>query len=317
MIYPKLIICGSIAIDRIMNFSGQYKDLIHPDKLHVLSLSVLLDKLEETPGGTGANIAASVALIGQEPILLGSAGPDAGDYIKKLSTIGVDTTFIHHSTLQTASFNVITDMADNQIGGFYPGAMSDSDSLSLSPWQDKDVVVVISSHNPDAMRRQVSECQKFRLRLVYDPGQQVSNVSVDDLRAGIATAELLILNDYELGALSKKTSINPEDIKSKLPLVITTFGKDGSIIEGTRASRPIKIPATQPEKLMDPTGAGDAYRAGFLYGYLRQWSLQDCGQLGSVVASFVVEQHGTQVQLSRQKIMARYKQTFNQEVTLA
>src|SRR5688572_26081857 len=129
-----IVVCGSIALDRIMNFSGRYRDLIHKDKVHVLSLSVLLDKLEETPGGVGANIAYNLALLGERTELVGSVGGNAKAYINRLEELGVDISHVKFSKLATASFNVITDQEDNQIGGFYPGAMSDSKGLSLRPW---------------------------------------------------------------------------------------------------------------------------------------------------------------------------------------
>jgi adenosine kinase len=316
MAKPQLIICGSIALDRIMNFSGKYRDLIKPDKLHVLSLSVLLDKLEESPGGIGANIAHNLALLGDQPILLGSVGPDASGYVKRLAAAGIDTSFVHVSQLPTASFNVMTDTDDSQVGGFYPGAMADSASLTLKPWAGQDVLVCVSAHDPAAMRAQVAECQKYSLRLVYDPGQQVSNSPAPDLKAGLDAAEILIVNDYELSVLCEKTSTTPEAVKTKIPIVVTTLGRDGSVIEGSKVPSPVKIAAAKPASITDPTGAGDAYRAGFLYGYLRQWQLRDCGQLGSGVASFVIEHHGTQTRFSKDDITKRYQQTFNEEITL-
>jgi adenosine kinase len=166
------------------------------------------------------------------------------------------------------------------------------------------------------MRTQVAECQRFGLRHAYDPGQQVSNISGDDLRAGIQAAEVLIVNDYELGVLSDKTGLSSADLKSQIPIVITTLGKDGSVIEGSSVKTPIKVATAKPDKLIDPTGAGDGYRAGFLYGYLRQWELPTCGQLGSVVASFIIEHHGTQPEFTKQAIKQRYQDTFNQELRL-
>jgi adenosine kinase len=313
---PRLIVCGSIALDRIMDFSGRYRDLIRPDKLHVLSLSVLLDKMEETPGGVAANIAHSIAQLGERPVLLGSVGPDAFAYMKELKAAGIDTAHVHTSQLPTASFNVMTDSEDNQIGGFYPGAMSDSKSLSLKPWSGQDVLVCVSAHDPAAMRAQVRECEQYGLRLVYDPGQQVNNSPAEDLKAGVEAAEVLIANDYELGALCEKTGLNADDIKAKVPVVVTTLGKDGSVIEGAKVKKPIKVAACAPAKTADPTGAGDAYRAGFLYGYLRQWHLLECGQLGSAAASYIIERHGTQARLSKKDITERYSKTFNQEVEL-
>lgn len=316
MATPKLILCGSIAIDRIMNFSGKYRDLIKPDKLHVLSVSVLLDKLEETPGGVAANIAYTLAGLGEQSVLLGSVGPNAAAYIERLGSLGIDTQHVHVSELPTASFNVMTDSEDNQIGGFYPGAMADADGLALQSWQGQEVIVCVSAHDPKAMARQVAECTQYGLRLIYDPGQQVSNSPAEDLKAGIEAAEVLVVNDYELSVLCEKTAVSPESLKAKVPIVITTLGKDGSAIEGVKVPEPIKIAACTPAEVLDPTGAGDAYRAGFLYGYLRQWPLRDCGQLGSAVASYAVEYHGTQPPLDSKAVAERYRATFNKEIQL-
>lgn len=312
---PKLIICGSIAIDRIMNFPGRYRDLIKPEKLHVLSLSVLLDKLEDTPGGIGANIAANLARLGEAPVLLGSVGADAKAYIQKLQDLGVDTSHVHYSRLPTASFNVITDGEDSQVGGFYQGAMSDSDSLSFIPWKDQNALALIAAHNPEAMNRQVKECRDHGIKLVYDPGQQVADPSTD-LAAGVEAAEILIINDYEFSLLCQKLDTTPEEIKKQVPIVITTLGKEGSVIEGRQMAKPVKVGIAKPAAIVDPTGAGDAYRAGFLYGYLRQWDMRVSGQLGAVIASFVVERHGTQASFSKEDVIKRYKDNFNEEIAL-
>lgn len=315
MAKPQLVVCGSIAIDRIMNFSGRYRDLIKPDKLHALSISMLLDKLEDSPGGIGANVAANLAMLGEQPVLLGSVGTDAKAYIEELKNLGVDTSHVHFSELPTASFNVITDSEDSQVGGFYQGAMSDSQSLSFKPWQGKDALMVVSAHNPEAMNRQAAECSEYKLRLVYDPGQQVSDPATD-LKAGIEAAEILLVNDYELSVLCQKVGTSPEDLKAKLPLVITTYGKNGSIIDGTSVDAPISVGIANPESVVDPTGAGDGYRAGFLYGYSRQWDVRQSGQLGAVVASFIVERHGTQQRFSKQDIINRYRDNFKGEIEL-
>lgn len=312
---PQLIICGSIAIDRIMNFSGRYRELIKPDKLHALSLSTLLDKLEDSRGGIGANIASNLAQLGEKSILLGSVGNDAKPYIQDLEKLGIDVAHIHFSQLPTASFNVITDSEGSQVGGFYQGAMGDSQSVTFEPWKDQEAIAMISAHNPEAMNRQVAECQKHGIHLVYDPGQQVADPATD-LKAGVSAAELVFVNDYELSVLGKAIDTAPEEVKNQVPVLVTTFGKDGSIIEGRDVDSPIRIPIAKPEKVVDPTGAGDAYRAGFLYGYLRQWDLRICGQLGAVVASFIVERHGTQHSFSAQDIMSRYHDNFNEEIKL-
>jgi adenosine kinase len=312
---PQVIICGSIAIDRIMNFSGRYRDLIKPEKLHALSLSVLLDKLENSPGGIGANIAYNLAILGEKPVLLGSVGQDAKDYMSALTATGVDTSQVHFSDLPTASFTVMTDSEDSQVGGFYPGAMADSAGLSFKSWQGQNALAVISAHDPAAMNRQVAECQQAGIPYVYDPGQQVADQATDH-QAGLEAAAILVVNDYELGLLSERVGLSAEQLKANLPVVITTLGADGSVIEGREVPEPIKIGVAKPRQAADPTGAGDGYRAGFLYGYVRQWDLKKCGQLGAVVASFIVEKHGTQVKFTAAEVAARYQENFNEEIKL-
>lgn len=314
---PSIVLSGSIAVDRIMNFSGKYRDLISPDKLHVLSLSVLVDKLQDSPGGNAANIAVACAQLGNQPTLLGSVGHDARDYIQRMANQGVMTDYVHYSDLPTATFNVMTDSEGSQVGGFYPGAMHDTAArLGLERFQNENAVVVLSPHNPSMMNRQVQQCREYGLKLIYDPGQQVSDMSPDFLRAGIEAAEILILNDYEMGLLCKRLETTEQEIKTKVPIVITTLGEHGSIIEGKDIEHSIKIGSAKLDEMIDPTGAGDAYRAGFLHGYVRNWELQACGQLGSVVASFVIEEHGTQAVLSKQAIAIRYKETFGEEIEI-
>jgi len=313
---PQLVICGSIAVDRIMNFSGHYRDLIESSKIEVLSVSVLVNSLDEAEGGTGANIAFSLAALGDKPILLGSIGKNTIAYINKIAAMGVDISNVHVSQLPTASFNVLTDSGENQVGGFYPGAMLDSKSLSFVPWKDQNILACISPHDPSAMRRQVDECAKHKIRLVYDPGQQLSSISDKDIRAGVSAAEVVIANEYELNLMVKKTGWSESELSSKVPVLICTNGPRGSVISGTNVQSPVKISIAKPAKIADPTGAGDAYRAGFLYGYLRQWDIKKCGQLGSVIASFALEQHGPQPRLAKKAITKRYKSTYKEKIAL-
>src|SRR5690242_614980 len=205
-----VVISGSIAVDRIMHFTGRYADLIQPDKLDSLAILPLVDSLTVAFGGVGANIAYSLALLGEKPILLGSVGADVDNDIKKLQRLGVETGYIHVSMLPTATFTAITDDSQSQIGGFYPGAMADSASLTLKPWADKDPLVVLSPHDPKAMKRQVRECKQWSLRLCYDPGQQITTAPVEDLLEGIEVATILMVNEYELSLLCKRTGYSAE-----------------------------------------------------------------------------------------------------------
>ena len=310
-----MVLAGSIAIDRIMNFKVRYKDLIQPEKLHVLSVSVLVDKLQRSHGGIGANIAYNLALLGEQPILLGAAGKDAEDYLQKLSQLGVDVSHVHLSELPTASFSVLTDLDDNQVGGFYLGAMGDSTTLSLIPWKGKNALAVISAHDPDAMRQQVDECVTHDIRYCYDVGPQVTNIVAEDIKAGLAKTELLFVNDYELGVMAKKVGQPEGKVKNSVPVCVTTLGKQGCKIEGNQVDGSIEVPAVSKAKVVDPTGAGDAFRAGFLFGYVRDLPLEKCARLGSVAASFAIEERGTQEHsFSLADCQERYQQTYGEKL---
>lgn len=312
-----LVLTGSIAIDRIMSFSGSYADHLHPEKLDNVSVSIFLDQLTDSHGGVAANIAYTLALLGEEAYLVGSVGPDAVEYMEKLAMHGVNITHVHESTLPTASFNVITDRDQNQVGGFYPGAMFDSETLTLEPWYMSNPIVVISPHDPAAMRRQIQECLNNQLTVCYDIGQQVSNAPVDDLLEGLRAADILILNEYELAVLSKKVDQPTEVILAQTPIVIATKGPEGSVVAGAHVQKPIEIGVAQPTGVVDPTGAGDAYRAGFLYGYARDWPLKACAQLGATCASFAVETMGTQTHTCiKQAIIDRYETSFGKALPL-
>lgn len=312
-----LVVCGSIAIDRIMSFSGRYKDLLSLGQSDSLSLSVFLSKLENSYGGVGANIAYTMALLGEKPILLGSIGKEARDYLERLSSLGIDTSHLHISDLPTASFNVITDEENNQIGGFYPGAMFDSDNLTLKKWRDKKALVVIAPHDPKAMRRQIEECEKYKLKMCYDIGQQVVNTPVDDLVYGLSQAEILILNEFEMSALCKKIGCTIHSLKSKIPLVITTLGEKGSLIEGKDVASMIKIGIVELPEVLDPTGAGDAYRGGFFSGFIQGLDLKTCAQMGSLAASYAVGKYGTQEhKFTRDEFIKKYEDCFGEKLLL-
>lgn len=316
MSFSQIVLTGSVAMDRIMVFPGKFEDVIQPDKLHILSISVLLDELRETRGGVAANIAYNLGLLGQESVLLAAVGQDARDYMNDLASLGVNIDQLHYAKSKTASFSVITDQNDCQVGGFYPGAMGEAKSLSLKKWPDSGAFIVISPHDPAQMAVQVKECQKLGLRMLYDIGQQVSNVSREDLRAGVEAAELLILNDYELGLLAKKTGWSQAQILKKVKLLLVTLGEKGvKILQPGKKERLVE--AVKLPKVVDPTGAGDAFRAGFLYGYVRKWEVIKSAQLGCVVASFAVEQHGTQEhQFNKSKIRERHHETYRQKISL-
>ena len=208
--------------------------------------------------------------------------------------LGIDTSHVFYSDLPTPTFTVLTDIDDNQVGGFYPGAMADISTLTLEPWHNQNPLVVISANDPTAMDQLVKECIKNELGYVYDVGQQVTNITVDQLKLGLSKAKILFVNDYELGTILGRTGYTENQLIAMIPLIITTLGAKGTRLTGSTISTPLTVPAVKGIKAVDPTGAGDAYRAGFLHAYLRGDSLKVCAQLGSTVATYTVELHGTQ-----------------------
>ncbi|MBU0974885.1 carbohydrate kinase family protein [Patescibacteria group bacterium] len=320
----KILLSGSFSQDQIMNFDGLFEELIQPDKLHVISISPLIKSLHRTRGGIAANIAYSLALLGEKPILYVSAGKDTKNYIASLSEMGIDTSNVHYSELPTATFSVLTDQNDCQVGGFYPGAMSDAKSLSIGNFANEDIFVVVSAHDPAQMIVQIKECLKLKKRMLFDIGQQISSLSKDDLLTGLQAAELLILNDYEMTILAKKVELTEKEIIRYVDTCVVTLGSNGSVIYSKKSGEgnqnndkshfSQKVAATKVKKTVDPTGAGDAFRAGFLYGYIRDWNLETCAKLGSVVAAFAVEKHGTQEHtFSLTEINKRYSENYQEE----
>lgn len=317
---PQLVLAGSVSFDRIMRFPGTFEQAIQPDKLHMLSISLLLDELRITRGGVAANIAYNLALLGEKPILYATVGEDARLYVKDLAKMGINVDNVHYSHLNTATFTVMTDKHDCQVGGFYSGAMGDAESLTFKPWakQRQNALMVISPHHPEQMARQVAEAQKYKLRMVYDIGQQVNNVVAEELQQGLEAAEVLIVNDYEMGLLEKKTGWSKRKITEKVPVVVVTLGEHGCEMftqSGSRDACVIRsqsVPAVAVASVVDPTGAGDAFRAGFLYGYIRQWPLHQAAQLGATVAAYAVEAFGTQEhRFTKNELSARYLTAYN------
>lgn len=298
-----------------MVYPGTFAEVIQPDKLHVLSLSVLLNELKETRGGVAANIAYSLALLGERPHLLAAVGENARRYMEDLAELGVNTDAVYYSSRATATFTVMTDTQNCQIGGFYPGAMSDATGLAFTVYEPATTFAVISPHDPAQMNAQVQECARRQFRLFYDVGQQINNIATADIKRGVTAAELLIVNDYEYEVLQQKTGWSEAEILKKVKTVVVTLGEAGSVIKDKNKKSQTLVSAVTIPRVIDPTGAGDAYRAGFLYGYIRGWKTYECAQLGSVVASYAVEHHGAQAhEFNRTDIESRYYQTYQTHI---
>ena len=305
-----VVVTGSLAFDYIMNFQDSFETHILPDKLKTLSVSFLAHNFSKNFGGVAGNIAYNLALLGQPATILASAVKnDFGGYKTHLQKHGVNTKAIHHVNSEfTANMFMITDINNCQIAGFYPGAMNQDETLAI---QSKTDFLVVSPTVPQAMEQFITQAKKQKVPYLYDPAQQIPRLTKEQLIDGIRGAEVLIGNDYELALITKKTGLTKKQILQKTKILITTLGNQGSLIETNKGKRMIGV--AQPEKLTDPTGAGDAYIAGFLAGYLNGFDLQISGQIGANAASFAIEKYGTQQHnFTVNQFRKRYEETFDQ-----
>lgn len=311
-----VIVTGTLGFDYIMNFSGRFADRIMPDKIHQLSLSFLVDTLHKQFGGTAGNIAYTLKLLGVEPRLLAPAGNDFGPYRDFLRSCKISVSDISmHDDVATSAYFVMTDQGDNQIGSFYVGATKYAKNLKISKTKPKPSFAILAPTDPAAMRQYIAECQKTNIPYLYDPAFQIGSFSPSELKNGIEGAEILIGNDYEIALIERKLDITHEELIVMVPILITTLANKGSIIETRREA--IHVKPAKPVNTSDPTGAGDAYRAGFVAGYLAKHDLKVCGQIGSVAAVYTVEQYGTQTHtFTKKEFIARYKENFGQSVPL-
>ena len=258
-------------------------------------------------------MAYNLSLLGEHPAILGTVGTDFAEYRAWLDENGVDTRAIKVVPDEyTASCFIMTDMASNQITSFYPGAMSYAHELSLADYDFSDLeIAIISPNDPKAMVEYVKECHKYNLPYVYDPGQQTIALSAEDLIAGAKGAKAIIGNDYELELIRNKAGYTPEQLLEFAEMVIITFGEKGSRIM-TR-ERSVDIPVATPNQVSDPTGAGDAYRAGIIKGLVRGYSLEEMGRLAALAGVYCVEQHGTmEHRYSPAEFAQRYQENFGQ-----
>jgi adenosine kinase len=274
------------------------------------------------PGGCGSNIAYGLALLGERPLLLATAGSDAVEYRDWLARQGIDVSGLTiHDDLFTASFFVSTDRDQNQLASFYTGAMARARDLSLRGEAAADAaLVVISPNDPEAMARYARECRELAVPFLYDPSQQVARLTGEDLAAGLDGAFVLIVNDYEYGILRQKTGLSREDLESRVPALVVTHGAEGSTISvvGPRERERYEIPIAPLEKAaLDPTGVGDAYRAGLVRGIRIGAPWEVAGRIGSVAAAIVLESEGPQPpRYSGEDFRARYARSFEDEALL-
>ncbi|MDE5831478.1 MAG: carbohydrate kinase family protein [Desulfovibrio sp.] len=306
-----IYVSGSLAFDRIMTFQGNFKDHLLPDKLHMLNVSFMVDSMAERRGGCAGNIAYSLALLGENPVVVASAGRDFGSYAQKLESMGVSLEGVaRHEDIFTALCYITTDLNSNQITGFYPGAMSlpaGYDFPRLDPEKD---IAIVSPGNVQDMRSLPKFFRERGVPYIFDPGQQIPVLSPDDLRDAIEGSFALVANDYEVNMICKAVGMSEDELLGRTLWLVTTLGAAGVRVRGADGTDET-IPAAPVNGVADPTGAGDAQRAGLLKGLAAGLSMPEAARLGAISASYAIEKLGTQEHsYTPAEFAARYEKNF-------
>ena len=288
-----IIVSGSLAYDRIMDFPGYFSDHILPEKIHMLNVAFQVDSVKEKFGGTAGNIAYALSLLGEHPVISGAIGHDYHRYFEWFAKNGIATDNIKIIENElTASAYITTDKGDNQITGFHPGAMKYPATLDFDKINPQETVVIVSPGNLADMLSYPAICKARGIDYIFDPGQSLPMLEAGNLTQAIEGCRILITNDYELELIISKTGLKKAALLKLANTIIVTQGELGSLVSTLDGE--IKIPAVKTKKAVDPTGAGDAYRGGLISGLAHGKSIRDCAKMGSVCASFCVECYGTQ-----------------------
>ncbi|MFD0886515.1 carbohydrate kinase family protein, partial [Streptosporangium algeriense] len=313
----RIAVTGSIATDHLMTFPGRFGDQLIADQLDRVSLSFLVDDLQVRRGGCAANIAFGMGSLGLRPVLVGAVGTDFADYRSWLERHGVDCDSVHVSEVHhTARFLCTTDDDHNQIASFYTGAMAEARLIELGPVAERlgglDLVL-ISPNDPEAMLRHTDEARDRGIPFAADPSQQLARMPGEDIRRLVDGAAYLFGNDYERGLIEQKTGWSDEEILERVGVRVTTLGPKGVVID--RKGEPSLHVSPAPENgKADPTGVGDAFRAGFLSALAWGLSLERCGQLGNLTATHVLERVGGQeYELGQEEFLGRLAGAYGAE----
>ena len=305
----RAVVTGSIAYDYLMSFPGKFTEQLVEGHLQRVSLSFLVDTMDKRRGGCAPNIAYTLALLGEKPLLMGTAGQDFEEYRKWLEAASIDTSLVQIVPGKfTASFFCSTDEANNQIASFYTGAMAHAAELSFRTAGKVDLAI-ISPNDPAAMVQYAEECRTLGIKFIFDPGQQCARMSGEELAEGLSGAFMVICNDYELELIRQKTGKGEKDILAECEVLVVTKGEHGSTI--MRKDSSVDVAAVTPHHIADPTGVGDAFRGGFMKGLGAGASDQVCGQLGSLAATYALEHlGGTSHSYTWKEFVKRYETHF-------
>jgi adenosine kinase len=307
----KIVVTGSIAFDYLMSFPGRFTEHFLAEHMERVSLSFLVDSMDKRRGGCAPNIAYTLALLGERPYLMGTAGQDFGDYRVWLEAANIDTSLVKQVPDKfTASFFCSTDTENNQIASFYTGAMAHAAELSFRTIKDAGLTI-ISPNDPAAMVQYAEECRTLGIPYIFDPGQQCARMSGDELKDGIIGAKMLVANDYEFELLRQKTGMGEGDVLQEAEALIVTRGEEGCSIY-TGGDR-IDVRAVTPHRIVDPTGVGDAFRGGLMKGLASGATYAVSAQLGSVAATYALEHlGGTSHAYTFDEFRRRYEEHFGE-----
>ncbi|MEY4970920.1 MAG: hypothetical protein RLZZ277_1151 [Actinomycetota bacterium] len=313
-------VAGSVGLDHLMTFPGKFTDSLVAGSLEKVSLSFLVDGLEVRRGGCAANIAFGMANLGLNPVLIAAVGKDWADYDAWLSRHGVDTSHVLISQEQyTAHFTVTTDTELNQIASFFPGAMSEARNIELAPIMAKTGkfdLLVISPDDPEAMLRHMEVALENNIPVAADPSQQMARMSGEEIQKLINGATYLFMNEYELALAIQKTGWSDHEILQRVKYRVVTQGSAGARIESIDGEF-IKVTCAQEKAKIDPTGVGDSFRSGFVAGLAWGLSHERCAQLGSMVATYVIETMGTQeYRFTNAEFLARFEEAYGAEAAM-
>lgn len=315
----KIAVTGSVATDYMMSFTGKIADSIVVDSLEKISLSFLVNNLEVRRGGTGANISFGMGVLGGSPVLIAAVGEDFTDYNSWLTRHGVDTSELYVSQTQlTARFTVTTDESHNQIASFYPGAMSEARNIELGPiFKSRNGfdLVLIAPDDPEAMLRHTEECRQHKIPFAADISQTLASLDGESIRNLLVGAKYSFLNEYEMALAMQKTGWSKRDFLDNVEICITTLGSKGAQIE-SHSFATITVGVAKERSKIDPTGIGDAFRAGFLSAIGWGLELKVCAEVGSMVATYCLEtQGGQEYRFTREQFLERFAESYSDTST--
>ncbi|MDV6346684.1 carbohydrate kinase family protein [Nitrosomonas sp. Is35] len=309
----RTLICGSIAYDNIMVFPDHFKNHILPEKIHVLNVAFLVPEMRREFGGCAGNIAYNLKMLDGEPVMMATVGDDYAPYAERFKQLNLTQEHVQHvADTFTAQAFITTDLADNQITAFHPGAMNFSHLNSVK--ESRDIRLgIIAPDGRDGMLQHAREFHEAGIPFVFDPGQGLPMYNGEELLDFINKADYIAVNDYEGEMLQDRTGHRLESLANNAKALIITLGAQGSIIYAD--GKKFEIPCVKPKQIVDPTGCGDAYRAGLLYGIVNNFDWQTTGQLGSLMGSLKIAQRGGQNhQFSRDEIGQYYFESFGTRI---